>query len=333
MQMDDGVNRVEVSYNGDIEFNDDETAIVRVSRGGYVECWRNEDHLIAGMNNNGVLLMELYENRKPVDTASAEGKAMVARVIKAMIGMGFDIDGRIGRLYRRGGYAALLRGVDSVSGDYVRARYLEQILRGDSLSSGIVASVITRVQDKVGGDYDKNRLLEMVDTAYLKNDSVCAGYLAVVGSMQGDYEKSQALQHFLRGPVPVQRFISVVDAAGTIEGDYERSNVLRKLIEQPLPEGKPFDSLLAAVGKMGGDYEKSNLLKEIIQKDVKEGGSWAGLIRTTTTLGGEYERSNVLIEIGQKLPKTDSLRALYMNAAKTVHSDVDYGRVVKAVQM
>jgi hypothetical protein len=333
MQMDDGTTRVEVSYNGDIEFNDDETAIVRVSPGGYLECWRNGDHLIAGMNNNGVLLMELYANRKPVDTASAEGKAMVARVIKAMIGMGFDIDGRIDRLYRRGGYAGLLRGVDSVDGDYVRGRYLERVLSGDSLSSGIVASVITRVQDKVGGDYDKNRLLEMVDTAYLKNDSVCAGYFAVVRSMNGDYEKSQALQHFLRGSVPVQLYISVVDVAGTIEGAYERSNVLRKLIEQPLPEGRPFDSLLAAVGKVDGDYEKSNLLKEIVRKDVKAGESWAGLIRTATTLDGEYERSNVLVEIGQRLPKSDSLRALYMTAAKTVHSDVDYGRVVKAVEL
>jgi len=332
MQMDDGVNRVEVSYNGEIEFNDDETAIASISRGGYVDCWRNEDHLIAGRTNNGVLLTELYENKKPVDTASAEGKAIVARVIKAMIGMGFDIEGRMGRLYRRGGYAALLRGVDSVDGDYARGRYLERILGGDSLSSGIIASVITRVRDRVGGDYDKGRLLEMVDTGYLKNDSVGVGYLAVVRSMNGDYEKSQALQHFLRGPVPVQRYTSVLDAAGTIKGDYERSNVLRRLIEQPLPEGKPFDSLLAVVGKMGGDYEKSNLLKEIVQKNVKEGGSWAGLIRTTATLGGEYERSNVLVEIGQRLPKTDSLRVLYMNAAKTVHSDVDYGRVVKAVE-
>ena len=66
---------------------------------------------------------------------------------------------------------------------------------------------------------------------------------------------------------------------------------------------------------------------------MKEGGSWAGLIKTTETLGGEYERSTVLIEIGQKLPRTDSLKTLYMNAAKTVSSETDYGKVVRAVQM
>ena len=333
MVMNDGVNRIEIRYNGDIAFNDDETAIARISEGGYLECWRNDDHLLAGTNQDGMVLMELNSNGKPVDTGSVEGKAMLARVIKAMIGMGFDLEGRMDRLYRRGGYSALLNGMDSVDGDYVRSRYLERILGGDSLSTGIVTTAITKVQKKLGGDYDKNRLLEMVDTVYLKNDSVCAGYLAVVKSMNGDYEKSQALQHFLRGTLPGDQYIPVLDAAGTVNGNYERSNVLRQLIGQPLIEGKPFDSLLRVVGSMNGDYEKSNLLKQIIQKGAKEGGSWAGLIRTTTTLGGEYERSNVLVDIGQKLPKADSLKALYMNAAKTVHSDVDYGRVVKAVEL
>jgi hypothetical protein len=299
MVMNDGVNRVEVRYEGDIQFNEDETSIARISSGGYLEYWRNDDHLLAGVNDKGVLQVELYENGKPVDTASAEGKALEAKVIKGMIGLGFDMEGRMERLYRRGGYAALLREVDSVDGDYIRGRYLERILESDSLSPAVAAAVMNRLEDKVGSDYDKSRLLEKVDTQYLKNDSVCAGYLAVVKSIHGDYEKSQALQHFLRG----------------------------------MAEGRPFDSLLQVVGRMNGDYEKSNLLKQIIQKDPKEGGSWAGLIRTTTTVDGEYERSNVLVEIGQKLPKVDSLRALYMTAAKTVHSDVDYGRVVKAVEL
>jgi len=300
MSVSDGVNRTEVRYEGDIQFNEDETAISRISPGGYLEYWRNDDHLLAGMNDKGVLQMELHENGKPVDPASAEGKELVAKVIKGMIGLGFDIDGRMDRLYRRGGYAALLSAVDSVDGDYIRQRYLERILSSDSLSARTVAAVVLRVRGKLGGDYEKKELLEKVDTQYLKNDSVCADYLEVVKSMGGDYEKSEAIQHLLRGR---------------------------------LKEGGAFDSLLTVIARIGGDYEKSELLTKVAHKDIREGGSWAGLIRTTTTLGGEYERSNVLIEIGQRLPKADSLRTLYMQAAKTVHSDEDYGRVVKAVEM
>ncbi len=277
--------------------------------------------------------MELYENGKALDTGSVEGKALLSRVIRGMIDLGFDISRRMDRLYRKGGYDLLLREVDSVHGDYVTGQYLGRILEGDSLSPALVKGVIVRIRERMGSDYERGQLLGKIDTSFLKNDSVSAEYLAVVKKMDGDYEKSQALRHFLRGTIPVQQYVPVLDAAGTVDGNYERSNVLGELIGQPLAEGRPFDSLMNVVGRMDGDYEKSNLLKQIIQKNVKEGGSWAGLIRTTTTLGGEYERSNVLVEIGQKLPRSDSLRTLYMNAAKTVHSDVDYGRVVKAVEL
>jgi hypothetical protein len=333
MVMSDGANRVEVRYQGDIQFNEDETAITRISSNGYLEYWHNDEHVLAGNNDHGVVRVELYEDGKPVDLESAEGKALLARTIKGMIGLGFDVKGRIERIYRKGGYPALLKATDSLEGDYVKGQYFERILNGDSLSAGMVAEVIERIRERMGSDYDKERLLTGIDTVYLKNDSVSAGYLAAVKSMDGDYEKSQALRHFLRETLPVQQYVGVLDAASSMGGSFERSNVLRELIEKPLAEGRPFDSLLNVVERMDGDFEKSNLLKQIIHKDVKEGGSWAGLIRTTTTLGGEYERSNVLVEIGQKLPKTDSLRTLYMNAARTVHSDVDYGRVVKAVDM
>jgi hypothetical protein len=333
MVMNDGTNRVEVRYEGNIEFNDDETAISRISRGGYLEYSHNDEHLLAGITDRGVLEVDLTDNGKPVDASSAEGKALLSRAIRQMINMGFDIDGRVDRIYRKGGYPALLSEVDSVDGDYVRGKYLERILDGDSLPAGIMARAITRIRERVGGDYDKARLLKKVDTIQLKNDSVSVEYLAVVKSMGGDYEKSEAMKHYLEGTVATGQYISVLEATGTVGGDYEKSNVLKELIGQPLAEGKPFDSLLNLVGKMGGDYEKGELLKQIVLKNVKENESWAGLIRTTTTLGGEYERSNVLIEIGGKLPKTDSLRNLYMDAAKTVHSNEDYGRVVKAMQL
>jgi len=333
MTMDDGKTRVQVRFEGEIEFTDDETAIAKITPGGFLEYRSNEDHLMAGINDKGVLEVDLARNGKDLDPASAEGRELVRKAIRNMIGMGFDLDGRMDRIYRKGGYPALLSAADSTDGDYIRGRYLERVLDGDSISAGLVEAAVTRIRERVNSDYDKQRLLEKIDTIYLLNDSVCADYLAAVKTIHGDYEKSEALKHFLVGTVPVRQYTGVLDAAATVGGNYERSNVLKELIDQPLAEGRPFDSLLRVVGEMNGDYEKGQLLKQIITKDIKDGGSWAGLIRTTRTLGGEYERSEMLIQIGQRLPKVDSLKTLYMDAAKTVHSDNDYGRVVKAVSL
>jgi hypothetical protein len=83
---------------------------------------------------------------------------------------------------------------------------------------------------------------------------------------------------------------------------------------------------------MDGDYEKGNLLKQMIHKEIKEDRSWAELIRTALTLNGEYDRGTVLVEIGARLPRTDSLRAAYLSAAKSVRSDDEYGKIVRAME-
>jgi hypothetical protein len=329
--MNDDNNHIEINYEGEITFNDDETAIARISPRGYLNYRKNGERLLAGPNDNGVVQYELYDGDRSVDPKSEEGKQMLAKAIRGMINLGFDIDGRIDRLYRKGGYRALLEATDSLDGDYVKGRYFERILDVDSVPAGMVAEVIARVRERMGSDYDKGRLLTKVDTPYLKNDSVVVAYLEAVKSIGGDYEKSLALKNLLRWTVPVSRYVAVLDATRTLGGDYERSNVLTELIDQRLFEGAPFDSLLNVVSGVGGDYEKGNLLKQIIHKDIREGHSWVELIRATSQVSGDYDRSNLLVEIGQKLPKTDSLKAVYMTAAKTVHSDVDYGRVIRAL--
>jgi hypothetical protein len=297
--VNDDYHQVEIEYDGDIKFSEDETAIAGISPHGFLKYHNNGKLLLAGYTDNGTFALELHENGREVDPGSAEGKELVAAAIHEMINLGFDVNGRMDRLYRKGGYPALLKATDSLESDYVKACYFERILDAGNIPAGMMADVITRVGEHVESDYDKERLLVKVDTPYLKDDSVSVGYLEVVKSMDGDYERSLALTNFLRRAV--------------------------------LPEGARFDSLLQVVGRMDGDYEKGNLLRQIIHKDIRGHSNWAGLIRAASELDGDYDKSNLLVEIGQRLPRTDSLRALYMTAAKTVRGDVDYGRVVRAI--
>jgi hypothetical protein len=254
----------EMTYRGEIRFNDAETAIESISPGGYLNYRHNDEMLTAGADDRGVMGYDLFKDGNPVDTASEIGRAQLTRAVHSMIALGFDAGGRLERLYRKGGYRALLTAMDSVDGDYVKGLYIERIMNTDSLKPDEMAGLVSRIGRTLGSDYDKQRLLERVDSPYLKNDSVAGCYLDAVMTIGGDYEKSQAMDHFLRGPVTDTRWVKALEV----------------------------------VGKISGDYEKSNLL----------------------------------VDIAQRLPKTDSLKALYTTAAKTVHSDPDYGRVMRALQ-
>ena len=296
--MSDGDNTVEIVYEGDINFNEDETAIQSISPRGYLRYRKNGDRLLAGNNDSGVVEYELSVNGRILDPRSEEGKAFLSRAIKKMLDLGFDLDGRIDRLYHKGGIAALLSEVDSVDGDYAKGRYLERILETDSLPPAMVTGVVDRIRDRMESAYDKERLLSKVDAGYLKNDSVAMDYLAAAKTIDGDYERGLAVRDYLRGEVK---------------------------------EGPLFDSLLSVVNQTEGDYEKGNLLRAMIRQDIRREQSWAGLIKSAAAMDGDYEKSNLLVEIGRRLPKSDSLRGVYMVAAKSVHSDTDYGRVVRAL--
>jgi hypothetical protein len=322
----------EMAYKGEIRFNDSETAIERISPGGYLKFRHDDEVLEAGADDWGLVRYDLFDKGQKVDSASGKGQAQLARAIRKMIAMGIDAQGRMDRLYRRGGYRALLERVDSLDGDYLKGLYFDRVLASDSVSSGEMVVVISKIGRTMGSDYDRQRLLAGVDTAYLKDDSVAWSYLDAVSQIGGNYEKTQALDHFLETRPTRERYLRLLDVTADIGGDYERSTILHRVIENGLYEGPAFDSLLAVVGGVNGEYERGNLLKDIIHQELKEDREWAELIRTTAQLGSDYDKSNLLVEIAEHLPKTDSLKTVYTAAAKTVQSDNDYGRVMRAMR-
>ena len=332
MVISSGDDNLDVSYTGDIRFNDSETTIEAISEGGYLDYRHNGDRLLAGPDAKGGVGIDLYEHREKIDAGSEEGRKLIARVVRDLIWLGFDAEERMDRIYRKGGYSALLAETDSMRGDYVKGLYFGRLLRMDTIPPGEMAIILKKIGLTLSSDHDKEQLLTRVDTSYLTNDSVAASYLDVAAGINSDYEKSQALTYFLQFPLPERRYVRMLGVAKTVNGDFERSKVLEAVIGKGLVEGAPFDSLLAVIGGMGGDFEKSKLLTAISRAEVRDPQSWTGLVRASSQLNGDNEKGNLLIEIAHRLPRTDSLRAVYTIAARTVHSDNDYGRVMRALE-
>jgi len=333
MIMSDGKNYIEIKYIGNIKMNDDETAIESIAdRRGYLRYRNNKERMLVEPTDNGVRY-ELYdETGRKLDPASEEGKKFIARAVHEMIELGFDADGRMDRIERRGGYRALLTATDSVKSDYLRGRYLNRVLRSDSLTPADVADVLDRARRLLDSDYEKAQLLVKVDDSRLSNDSVAQEYLRTAASVHSDYDKARSLKHYLKMPLPAGRYVETLAVIQTLGGDYDKSQTLKEMIGKGILEGAPFDSLMQVVDHIAGDYDRGNLIRQLVKKDLKEDASWAGLIRATGRISGDYDKGNVLVEIAHRLPRTDSLKAIYMTTARTLHSDMDYGKAVRALE-
>jgi len=93
-----------------------------------------------------------------------------------------------------------------------------------------------------------------------------------------------------------------------------------------------FDTVLAIAGRFESPEDQKEILQKLIGLPPTTDTEWSGLIRATGALQADYIKSDLLPEIASKMPRTDSLRAAYQAAAKSIQSDNDYGKVMRAIE-
>ena len=365
MVVNNGKDRLEINYYGDIKFTEDETAIQSISKNGYLDYKKNDRGLRLTHNEKGEMKCVMFMDGHKVNPASPEGKKLITEAIQDMISVGFDAQGRINRLVKKGGLRAVLNEVDHIDGDFVKSIYLEYLILSDSIHRDEVNEIAKKINAQLGSDFEKSKLLQKFTARQMKDSLISQTYFEAVKSIGSDFEKANTLKYRIRQPLTKEQFDEVLIASNTIvsdfekanllkelidlriyEGgslnnllssddhigsDFEKANLLKKLVDQEIFEGESFSNLLNSVDHIGSDFEKTNVLKKLVGKDIKTEEQWVGLINGTAQVSSEFERCNVLIQIANKMPQSEELKTNYLKVAKTINSEYDQERVLKAV--
>ena len=352
-----GDDNLTINYSGEIKFNDAETKIEAISRNGYLKYKRNNKKLLAENDGQGAIKYEMYDNGKRLNSSDAEGNSFLEDVVKDMIDIGFDAKGRIERLYRKGGSAAVLDAVGHLKMDNLKSMYFEYLLMADSLPQPSIHSIAKKIGSEIGSDYDKGRLLQKFPIEFLRDSLTARAWFESVKNIGADYEKANALIYLARQPLSKEQFNQTVDVTNTIGSDYEKANVLKVLIFKNSFGEENFNKTLDAVNFVGADYEKSNLLKALIEKEkpsadhfsklidvtehvgadynktelikqlietgLPDSAGFVKLVRAVSHTGSEYDKANLLKDIVTRNLKTDEEWVTILSAAAAINSDND----------
>jgi hypothetical protein len=90
--------------------------------------------------------------------------------------------------------------------------------------------------------------------------------------------------------------------------------------------------VLDVASHFGSDIDKENTYRKLIETNGITEEQWINLINKTQQISSELDRSNLLIQIASKIPKTENTKAAHLNAARTIHADADYTKVIKAIE-
>lgn len=365
--VDDGNNRKEINYAGDIVFNDDETDIESISSDGYLRFMSNGRKLIVESNYHGGLTYEMYRNGHRIDKDGAEGKKFLADAINQMLGMGFNIQKRMERLYAKGGNPALLRAAVDVDGNYAKQLYLEYVLNHGNPSANDLVDVANITAFKIEGafekaqvlkkfphnafdnaevtdtwfgavktvdsDFEKANILKEVSNENFQSAAFSGKWLIAVQGINSDFEKTNALKMMVNQPLDDEQYRQSITVINTVESDFEHSNILKEMIDKKVPDNEEtFKALIGSIHGVESDFEQSNILKKLIERGLSTDKQWEALLKESATLDNDFEKANVFVAAAEKMPKTDELKAIYSSGAKTINSEFEQQRAMKGIE-
>ncbi len=356
-----------ISYVGKFQLLDDETGFKSISPGGYFKYEMNDERVKAESNLKGEIEYTLYDGKDNLVVSDDKGKKLLKEAIKEMIAWGYDAQGRMERIYKKEGVKGLLAEVDSVRTGQTKMIYLDRLFSlMDSLSPEEQSLVIDKIKS-LNSNMDERHLLEKISLHQLKNPKVADAYFRVAGDINSDMDKAAVLNHFLdQDSITTENTFKLLQVSATLNSDMDKSGVYRKAIEKGIINGPGYDSLLNLVSEINSDMDKANLYKELIAlgniseaqwidlidkissinsdmdkanlyKELIRMGNisealWVDLIGKVSSMNSDMDKANLLVEIASKMPKTDIVKTSYQKAAKTINNDMDYGKVMRAME-
>ena len=256
---------LEIIYAGEMEFNDDETAIKKMSPGGYLEYRRNGGKLLAETDSRGEIYYEFSSDGLPLHPDN-NGRKFLVQAIQDMIAYGVNVKGRVERLYGQGGIPLVLKETEKLKADYVKKTYFEFMLRCDSVSPEEMTDIAWKIGTAIGSDNEKRQLLEKFPADYLSDSLVAHAYFAAVKSINSDYDKAGTLKKIMEQQLSNESLALILQAASTINSDNDKANLLKEMIKKGTYPAENVDGLLDVTATVNSEYEKSGVLKTLMEK-------------------------------------------------------------------
>ena len=172
---------LDMRAEGDLTFNAESTQLAGISQGGYLEINQrtgsNLRRLRVTPAAGGALEYKLWINgqEKPFDNDARAWLSSFLLTLERYTG--YNAKARVAALLQKGGPDAVIAEFANLGGDYVRARYLMEMLESAQLNEQQLVRVIGLTRS-MHSDYEQARVLMAISGKYGLNDywsNPCAG--------------------------------------------------------------------------------------------------------------------------------------------------------------
>jgi hypothetical protein len=359
-------------WSGKYRLSDDDRTIAEISPGGHLKFRENDTIMNAESDLQGRITYTLNDGREKLPMNDSGRNFIAAQIQKMIrlgffgeqraeriyqqggvsallaelsrIKMEGGRDPYLNRLLRADTLTlpqriVLLHLVDSTD-DMSQRQHLLDLFTKDHLRDSAVAQQWLNTVGHIDASYmKKDLLLKFIDST-LPAEEVDT-VLAITGRFGSESDQQDIYKELADLP-RLRRHDSAfaqpwLRAVGELGPTYMKKDLLLQFLDTTVKPGETlpidqFDTVLAITGRFESSEDQKEILERLVGLPPTVDAEWTGLIRATGALQADYIKSDLLPEMASKMPRTDSLRAAYRKAAKSIQSDNDYGKVMRALE-
>ncbi|MDN5204421.1 hypothetical protein QQ008_23715 [Fulvivirgaceae bacterium BMA10] len=229
-------------------------------------------------------------------------------------------------------FGEALEAISTISSDYEASKLLMHVLASKDLDDERFQEVIEIVGD-ISSDYEKGKILNELSDDKDLSDKRFKLLLDSYSEISSNYEKAKVLKRLIdEQDLNDFKVEEILEAAEHLSSGYESRNVLKKLIQEAEFNDENFETLLESVDDISSSYDKTNVYKQILSDLDLEDDELMSIIDYVSKVSSNYEKSGLLIIIAKKIPKGNTkLREAFIDAAKSISSDYEYGKVMRSL--
>ena len=328
--------KLEVKYDGEIEFSDDDTDVKRLSPGGSLRI--RDGGLFAShtvdfatdASGNVTRRFWVGMSERPFEP---EGRQWLARMLPRFIRQtGIGAPARVARILKAKGPAGVLAEIGLIEGSWAKRTYFTLLLKTATLDSATVRQVLAQASREIDSDFELATLL--IDSAdrLLVDEAARQAYFEAARSIQSDFEMRRVFASALkRGPVSGPVLASILDASRSIDSDFEEASLLIQIAKlQPL-DGTTRSPFFAALATVSSDFEHRRVLSALAERTDLTPEISNAMLESGAAVESDFESASFLLQVVRQQPIEGTLRASFFRAVENLGSSFERGRVLQAV--
>lgn len=267
------------------------------------------------------------EQEPGVDT-DAHIDALIKRFLRAS---GFEAEMRVAKILEAGGVEAVLREIDDLSSDYAIRKYVAALSKRESLNADQTAQLIDKLI-RLKGDHDIARALFSIAESQDVSDETMIAILNVARDIDSDYEKRRVLTAIAARPFSNGAADQTLALLSTIKSDHDiRVSTEALLMQKEFQEAHGAKLIKTAAAGIESDHDLRLILTQTTARldDPAIADVWFEVIEA---INSDYDKRIAIEAAAGAAGDNDALKARLREAAKSISSEYDRERALKALK-